>query len=53
MLPLSDLGSKRYLWYKSSKMRIAEPTFRWLTGYFQYACQEAIAEIYIRQGFQG
>ncbi len=23
MLPLGDLGSKHYLWYKSSKMRIA------------------------------
>ena len=29
-----------------------QPTFRRLTEYFQYVYQEAVAEIYIRQGFQ-
>jgi hypothetical protein len=29
------------------------PTFRRLTRYFQYVYQEAMAEMYIRQGFQG
>ncbi len=49
----SKSGKTVFVEHILGKENLIQPTFRRLTGYFQYVCQEAMAEIYIRQRFQG